>query len=836
MNETQGGKPNRRLTRRLAISVAFIFIAMMAATLVVSHFVTGSVVADQEMRVARHRIEAETERLDGPIVLGNVVMDDVEMRIGATGEEALVSVFTQYQERHGEFLMGVYMGKEDGAFFPSENINIPDGYDPRARPWFIEAMARPGETVVTEPYVDAFTGLLIFTVARRIPDFDGQPAVIGLDMLFHSFFADADGVYSFLISGDYRILYHPFLEAGASLQDVPAYRDILPQIRQGDETIRFADADGAPSYLVLARSELTGWRMAVAVPRSSFAARIRALQALSAGVVAAIIATMSVMFFGHASVSFKRALKELGRNFATASEDLASGRASNVDFGRLDGSFGLAEVNGVFAERISVMRRLIDDMGAMYARHKDGDYEYRLDSAGYDPALKRVADEINEVVGSQVSSKFEILGFVERIAAGDFTADIRAHAGKEAIVNESAEKFRKNIAGIAAAVRKLSRHALEGDIGYRLDPDMYEGEWRHLTAGLNAVMEAVEKPLREIVSMMHNIEGGDFGARVRGEYKGAFKELADAMNGTSSTIGSYIDEIAETLALLSGGDLTQAIRREYVGSLDRIKSSVNQITGELRDTASSIMAVSEKVSFMSRILSSSANTLAGSVSEQSGVLADTMGSLCQINVQSNDNMENAKKAAGIFAMSKADAEAGQSDMGNLLAAMRRMTESSDRISKVIKTIDDIAFQTSLLALNAAVEAARAGEHGRGFAIVADEVRLLAGRSAVAAKETAALIDESTASARASMERANDTSESLAKIVASVAGVSDMLGKIHGASVEQTKEIAGITAEITQINKLIADDTAVAQQTAATSAELAAQAGLMREKMRFFKLG
>lgn len=245
-------------------------------------------------------------------------------------------------------------------------------------------------------------------------------------------------------------------------------------------------------------------------------------------------------------------------------------------------------------------------------------------------------------------------------------------------------------------------------------------------------------------------------------------------------------------------------------------------------TTSSILDGSEQVASASDEISASSQSLAEGASEQAASLEETSASLEEIASMTKQNAENAISAKTLSNETREAAETGSANMVEMNLAMADIQQASNNISKIIKSIDEIAFQTNILALNAAVEAARAGEAGAGFAVVADEVRNLAQRSAQAAKETAEKIEDSIRKSANGVALSSKVTESLADIVKKASQVDELIAEIATASREQTQGIAEVNIAVTQMDKVTQNNAAASEESASASEELRSQASTLRE--------
>jgi len=257
------------------------------------------------------------------------------------------------------------------------------------------------------------------------------------------------------------------------------------------------------------------------------------------------------------------------------------------------------------------------------------------------------------------------------------------------------------------------------------------------------------------------------------------------------------------------------------------------ITGlnrSLRSISETLEEGAEQVTAASGQVSASSQTLAEGASEQAASLEETSSSLEEMSSMTKRNAENAQKANDIAKQARSAADIGASDMKEMSTAMEAIKVASNDIAKIIKTIDEIAFQTNILALNAAVEAARAGEAGMGFAVVADEVRNLAQRSAQAAKETAAKIEGAIGKSAQGVDISNKVAQALNEIVTKVRQVDELVSEVASASREQTQGITQINTAVGQMDKVTQSNAASAEESAAAAEELNAQAVTMKDSV------
>ncbi len=312
-------------------------------------------------------------------------------------------------------------------------------------------------------------------------------------------------------------------------------------------------------------------------------------------------------------------------------------------------------------------------------------------------------------------------------------------------------------------------------------------------------------------------------------------DLTRALAKTVQTWRDYIGDISTSLAELDKGNLKFDIDMEYVGDFAPIKESFQHTIQKLNDTFRKLNMSAEEVASGSEQVASGAQALAQGTTEQASSVEELAATINEIHTHVAHNAENAKQTSDKALLTVEELEIGKKQMKQMISAMNQINDSSSEISKIIKTIEDIAFQTNILALNAAVEAARAGSAGKGFAVVADEVRNLASKSAEASKNTATLIEATVQSVQEGAGIANQTSESLDRIVVSSEEAAKLVQEISTASQEQAASIAQVTQGIDQISSVVHTNSATSEESAAASEELSSQAQFLMNLVKQFKI-
>lgn len=303
----------------------------------------------------------------------------------------------------------------------------------------------------------------------------------------------------------------------------------------------------------------------------------------------------------------------------------------------------------------------------------------------------------------------------------------------------------------------------------------------------------------------------------------------------SRIISKPVNEILRAANEIADGNLDIDIEVDTKDEIGELGAAFVVMTNNMNSVMTNINSASEQVASGSRQLSDSSMSLSQGATEQASSIEELTASVEEIASQTRANAQNAEKAKDMASSAYNYAEQGNSQMSDMLAAMTDINESSSNISKIIKVIDDIAFQTNILALNAAVEAARAGQHGKGFAVVAEEVRNLAARSANAAQETTAMIEGSINKVEGGTKIANETAVALNKIVEGVSEVTELVSEIAIASNEQALGVEQVNQGLTQISDVVQTTSATAEETAAASEELSGQSDMLKTQVSTFKL-
>lgn len=352
------------------------------------------------------------------------------------------------------------------------------------------------------------------------------------------------------------------------------------------------------------------------------------------------------------------------------------------------------------------------------------------------------------------------------------------------------------------------------------------------------IAQNITNSMKKLSSAALSIAEGDLDVKIDIDSDDEIGDVASAMNKTTDRLNSYVDyieEVEDVLNSIASGSLDFELHHDYAGEFAKIKEALLNIRETLRDTIINIKDSSEQVSLNSRQISMGAQLLADGTTEQAGAIEELSATVGDISAKISDTASHSVNVNSKIESAGERIDRSNRQMKDMLSAMMEINEKSSQIGKIIKTIDDIAFQTNILALNAAVEAARSGAAGKGFAVVADEVRNLANKSAEAAKMSDGFITEAIQAVEKGSSLVNEAAKNLEVLYSDSRDMLDGVAMISQSTQSQAVAVKQVNEGLEQIAYVIHTNSATAEESAASTRELSAQADILDELVKKFNL-
>ena len=487
-------------------------------------------------------------------------------------------------------------------------------------------------------------------------------------------------------------------------------------------------------------------------------------------------------------VFFTRSLTLPLQRAADAARQLAQGR---IDGEALTG--GADETGNVLRALQSTRQSLTTQIGGineMGRQHDAGNLGYRPDANALDGEYRNICQLLDAQLTEHIDTGLSAGRLAARYALGDLSEDFPRKPGDKAELMRALDDVKSSIGAISGEILHLGESAVKGDFSVRGNEARFQYGFRDMVVNLNALLSVSDSSLNQISALLRAIAAGDLTARMDGNYEGVFAIMRDDANSTVGTL------------------------TEIIGSLKQAAMSINTAAGEIASGNADLSTRTE---------------------QQAANLEETAASMEELTSTVRQNAQHARQANQLASDAAGVAETGGRVVGEVVATMQQIQQSSHRIADIISVIDGIAFQTNILALNAAVEAARAGEQGRGFAVVASEVRSLAQRSAEAAKEIKTLIDDSVTKVRVGADLVNQAGNTMGEIVTSVRQVNTIMSEISAASQEQTASIEQVSQTVIHMDQTTQQNAALVEETTAAARAMADQSGQLTQAVSIFRL-
>lgn len=472
----------------------------------------------------------------------------------------------------------------------------------------------------------------------------------------------------------------------------------------------------------------------------------------------------------------------------------------------------------------------------------DSDYQTAWKEAGEQIGILRESGQLTEAQINQLDSAFA--GMED--AYGEIRTLLTA-GSMEAAKAVLESDFSKAADEASAAARALAETA-NTDAGEFLDRSIEQTDRTVIIQDIIfaitvicAVITALKIsldftiPISKLAKGMKEVSEGHFDVFVENDSADEMGVLTQELNATVGHIKGYVFDIRHVLGEISNGNIALAVESEYLGDFIAIKDSLNQIIDSLNETMHEIRMCGEQLNAGASNLASGARVLAQGSAEQTQAVDEFQKSLKTVSELTAQDGENAQQVTELSKMAWEAVVESDSRMKEMTGAMKEIENSSQEIAKVIKLIEDIAFQTNILALNAAVEAARAGEAGKGFAVVADEVRNLAAKSSEAANSTVAMITKSGQSVENGTAIVEATAAALEAVGVNVRNMNEILSRIGESTAEQGRAFAVMTSAAEQIASVVHANSAAAEENSEASEELSIQSDKLKMLVERFKL-
>src|SRR5450830_503447 len=470
----------------------------------------------------------------------------------------------------------------------------------------------------------------------------------------------------------------------------------------------------------------------------------------------------------------------------------------------------------------SNFKDVLADMQHMSDEHDAGDVDVAIDEAKFSGAYAQMVHGVNTMVAAHVQEKEQIVHLMRALGDGDFDAQIQQYPGKKAEINKNLDRLKSKLKGIVDSVKWVTNEHQQGNIDMTLHAHLFKGGFGELATAVNTIVAGQLELTEKAMTCVKEFGEGNFDAPLE-KFPGKKVYVNEAIEQVRSNLKALNDD-AQMLAdaAREGRVLVRADASSHHGDFSKIVEGMNETLEMIVKPIITVKQSAEAINTAAKEIAQGNADLSRRTEDQASSLEKTASSMDQLSSNVKQNADNAKQANELAIAASGVAIKGGNVVGDVVSTMSAINKSARKIEDIISVIDGIAFQTNILALNAAVEAAHAGEQGRGFSVVASEVRSLAQRTSMAAKEIKQLINASVQEVDAGGILVTQAGKTMGDVVASIRSVTATMTEIRAAAREQSSAIEHVNRAVLEIEAVTQQNTSMVEEASATTATLSEQ--------------